>query len=38
MKTLYKFRNYKVSHKTEILIIGTFNPDIEKNKIDFGHL
>jgi len=35
MITLYKFRDYKVSPETEILIIGTFNPDIEENKIDF---
>ena len=34
-KVLYKFRNYKVSPETRILIIGTFNPDIEENRIDF---
>ena len=35
MITYYKFRDYKVASDTKILIIGTFNPDIEKNKIDF---
>lgn len=35
MITYYKFRNYQVSPETKILIIGTFNPDIQKNKIDF---
>lgn len=31
----HKFKNHKISPDTEILIIGTFNPDSEKNPADF---
>jgi len=35
MKILHKFRNHKISPDTNILIIGTFNPDVQGNEADF---
>jgi G:T/U-mismatch repair DNA glycosylase len=36
MKTIkHKFANHKINPNTEYLIIGTFNPDAEKNPADF---
>lgn len=35
MKILHKFRNHKISPDTNILIIGTFNPDVHGNDADF---
>ncbi len=37
---LHKFRNHEINRETRILILGTFNPDVPKNKADFffgGH-
>ncbi len=31
----HRFLNYKINPKTKILILGTFNPDTEKNEADF---
>jgi G:T/U-mismatch repair DNA glycosylase len=36
MKTIkHRFCKHKLNQKTEILILGTFNPDTEKNKAEF---
>jgi G:T/U-mismatch repair DNA glycosylase len=36
MKTIkHKFLEHQINPNTEILIIGTFNPDTEKNEVDF---
>lgn len=34
-KIKHRFINHKINTKTEILIIGTFNPDTEENIADF---
>jgi len=31
----HRFRDHQINSKTEILVIGTFNPDTEKNAADF---
>jgi len=36
MKTIkHRFIDHKINSKTEILILGTFNPDTEKNEAEF---
>lgn len=35
MKIFHKLRNHKISPDTNILIIGTFNPDVQGNEADF---
>ncbi len=35
MKIKHRFTNHTLSPQTEILIVGTFNPDTEKNPADF---
>ena len=34
-KIKHRFINHKINPQTEILVIGTFNPDTDKNKADF---
>jgi len=35
MKIKHKFQNHQINSDTEILIIGTFNPDVQGNEADF---
>lgn len=35
MRIEHKFKDYKISNETNILIIGTFNPNISKNEATF---
>jgi G:T/U-mismatch repair DNA glycosylase len=35
MKIKHRFTHHKINPETEILIVGTFNPDTEKNPADF---
>lgn len=35
MKIKHKFNNHKISNETKILIIGTFNPNVQENKATF---
>ena len=36
METVYhKFKDHKIQDDTQLLVIGTFNPDVKGNSADF---